>query len=84
MRRHIWYRFDDDKVSEVTYREVVADAYGGQSRNKDVQEEQKGFIARLFGGGATGGRFGWGGRTSSAYMLQYVKRSDIPTLFGEE
>jgi len=84
VRRHIWYRFDDDKVSEVTYREVVADAYGGQSRNKDVQEEQKGFIARLFGGGATGGRFGWGGRTSSAYMLQYVKRSDIPTLFGEE
>lgn len=33
--------------------------------------------------GGGGGGFGYGGRASSAYMIQYVRRSDIPTLYGE-
>ena len=28
--------------------------------------------------------YGYGGRTSSAYMLQYARRSDIPQLYLEE
>ena len=31
-----------------------------------------------------GGGFGYGGRSSNAYMLQYARRSDIPKLFLEE
>ncbi|KAL7538524.1 hypothetical protein ACHAWF_006115 [Thalassiosira exigua] len=37
----------------------------------------------MIGSGSSGGGcgFGYGGRTSSAYMLQYVRRSDIPRLY---
>lgn len=31
-----------------------------------------------------GHRFGYGGKTSNAYMLQYVRRVDIPMLYLEE
>ena len=34
--------------------------------------------------GGDGGSFGYGGRSSNAYMLQYVRRSDIPKLYLEE
>jgi len=36
------------------------------------------------GRGGDGGGFGYGGRSSNAYMLQYVRRSDIPKLYLEE
>ena len=36
------------------------------------------------GGRGDGGVFGYGGRTSNAYMLQYVRRSHIPKLYLEE
>lgn len=82
VRQNTWYRFEDDKVTEVSYKEVAADAYGGQSRRIAAQEAEsnKGILARLFGFG-DGDKFGWGGRTSSAYVLQYVRRESIPMLF---
>lgn len=33
--------------------------------------------------GGGGGGFGYGGRSSSAYMLQYVRRSDANLLYGQ-
>ena len=29
-----WYRFNDDIVDEVTYKDVTLDAFGGQQNNK--------------------------------------------------
>lgn len=78
-RKNEWYRFDDDKVTKVTYREVAADCYGGQSSRIAAQEAKEGLFAKLFRGG--GGKYGWGGRTSSAYVLQYVRRESIPMLY---
>lgn len=82
-----WYRFDDDRVSQVSFRDVVRDAYGGKSareeRRQKAKRQQQSFLGRLLGGmgGGGGGGFGWGGPKSSAYMVQYVKRSDIKKLY---
>jgi hypothetical protein len=79
-----WYRFDDDIVEEVTFQEMIADAYGGKSR--EIQSERKkgpvAFIRRLLSGGDQS--YGWGGRAANAYCVQYVRRSDIPMLYAEQ
>ena len=80
-RKNEWYRFDDDKVTKVTYREVAADCYGGQSSRIAAREAKEGLFSKLFRG--SGGKYGWGGRTSSAYVLQYVRRESIPMLYDE-
>lgn len=68
-----WYRFDDDRVARVSFRDVIEDAYGGEKSTGKAKK--KGLLPRLFGS------FGYGGRASSAYMLQYVRRSDIEKLY---
>jgi len=93
IRSDRWYRFDDDKVTPVDFKDVIADSYGGRARRakkrraqKQEEQKKKRFFGRLFrgiGGGGGGQPFGWGGRTSSAYMLQYVRRCDISLLYGE-
>ena len=94
IRSDDWYRFDDSQVTRVDYSEVVADAYGGRYRRKrrrsvdgnKASKRQRGLFSRIFSIGRSssgGGSFGYGGRTSSAYMLQYARRSDIPTLYLE-
>ena len=80
-RKNEWYRFDDDKVTKVTYREVAADCYGSQSSRIAAREAKEGLFSKLFRG--SGGKYGWGGRTSSAYVLQYVRRESIPMLYDE-
>mmetsp|Transcript_22979 Transcript_22979/g.34864 ORF Transcript_22979/g.34864 Transcript_22979/m.34864 type:complete len:371 (-) Transcript_22979:1102-2214(-) len=68
-----WYRFDDDRVTPVSFRDVIEDAYGGEKcSNKSKQSR---LLPRLLS------HLGWGGRTSSAYMLQYVRRSDVEKLY---
>ena len=95
IRSDDWYRFDDQQVCRVDYSEVVADAYGGRYRRKrsrrvdgsNTPKRRKGLFQRFFtfgGSSSSGGAFGYGGRTSSAYMLQYARRSDIPTLYLED
>lgn len=95
IRSDDWYRFDDQQVCRVDYSEVVADAYGGRYRRKrsrsvdgsNTPKRRKGLFQRIFtfgGSSNSGGAFGYGGRTSSAYMLQYARRSDIPTLYLED
>ena len=82
-----WYRFDDQNVIPVDFSDVIADAYGGKARerrasfNNDRSERRrKGILRRIFSFGGfrseSGRGFGYGGRTSSAYMIQYVRRSD--------
>jgi len=73
-----WYRCNDNEITKVTYKEVAMDAFGGQSSSPSSKKNEGGLLRRLFGGG---GSFGWGGRTSSAYMLQYARRTDIPMLW---
>jgi ubiquitin carboxyl-terminal hydrolase 7 len=80
VRTNVWYRFDDDRVAQVSFKEVVKDAYGGRTVGEEKQNAKKGFLKRLFGSGAS---YGWGGSKSSAYMLQYVKRSDVEKLYGK-
>ena len=81
IREDVWYRFDDDRVTEVSFQDVVKDAYGGRTVGEEKQQVKRGWFRRLFGGG--GGSFGWGGPLSSAYMLQYVKRNEIEKLYCE-
>jgi len=84
-----WVRFNDHVTEEVSFHDVYVDACGGKTRrptsSKDKGKKTKsGFISRLaraFGGS---GSYGYGGQTSNAYVLQYVKRSDIPQLYDEK
>ena len=69
-----WYRFNDHIVTKVRYRDVENDAFG----EKSSQQEKSGFWSFL----RADNSFGWGGRTSSAYVLQYVKTNDIPKLYN--
>jgi len=67
----IWYRFNDDNVEEVTFEDVKIDAFGGPKRRRGLR--------RYF---STGKKiFGWGGKTSNAYVVQYVRRCDIQSLY---
>lgn len=77
-----WYRFDDDCVTEVTFKMVKDDAFGGHVVEKVTEKEKKGkrgLLQRLFARKSRS--YGWGGKSSSAYMLQYVKKSEILSLY---
>ena len=91
-----WYRFDDEFVVKVDYEDVVADAFGGPRRRRNRSRGNSGadvvrrrgllsLIRSLFGflrpGRIGGSNYGYGGRSSSAYQLQYTKRSDASKLF---
>ena len=91
-----WYRFDDEFVVKVDYEDVVADAFGGPRRKRNRSRGNSGadvvrrrgllsLIRSLFGflrpGRIGGSNYGYGGRSSSAYQLQYTKRSDASKLF---
>lgn len=84
VRKKKWYRYDDDRVTEVTFKMVKDDAFGGHVLNRKSKKDeiaQKGFWQRIFASSRNSKKYGWGGKTSSAYMLQYVKRSDIQSLY---
>jgi len=73
IHRNLWYRYDDSRVTLVTFKEVVEDAYGQVQQKLGLRER---ILSRFSG-------FGWGGKSTSAYLLQYVRRSDVPFLFGK-
>lgn len=74
-----WCRFNDEAVTRgLTFPEVTADAFGGRTGSAPNAKGMRGLFAKLFGGL---GSYGYGGRSSSAYVLQYVKRGDISTLY---
>jgi ubiquitin carboxyl-terminal hydrolase 7 len=76
IRSNDWYRFNDQQVDAVCFDDVVMDAFGGRTSKP---KKNRGILGRLFGGS---GGYGWGGRAASAYMLQYVRRSEIEHLYG--
>ena len=88
IKENKWYRFDDHVVTAVDYNDVIADAYGGTTRRRRASsaddstapKRQRGILRRIFSlgvfGRENGREFGYGGRTSSAYMIQYVRRLD--------
>jgi len=78
--KNSWYRFDDSRVTPVTFDEVKTDAFGGHQGNLHKGRKRK--FLWLFGDGSSRENFGYGGKESCAYMIQYVKRSDIPLLYG--
>lgn len=75
-----WYRFNDHEVVPVSWEEVLVDA---TNKAQASQSASDGFLARmaraLFSSKPS---YGYGGRTSSAYVLQYVRRSDLPILYS--
>ena len=90
IRHDVWFRFDDDRMTQVTFQDVADDAYGGKTSDESIDDatqpsattpkKKRGFLQR-FCGVVRGPSYGWGGSTSSAYMLQYVKRTDIEKLY---
>lgn len=87
LRKNIWYRFDDERVTQVDFSDVLADSFGGRRRRSNptaTTEQQRGGALRAFFKFfmTHDGEYGWGGPKSSAYMIQYVRRSDVPKLFG--
>lgn len=81
IRSEEWYRFNDHEVVQVSFQEVINDSYGGRVEQK--AKARRGLLSRVFGS-MNGGSFGWGGQTSSAYMLQYVRRCEISELYPDE
>jgi ubiquitin carboxyl-terminal hydrolase 7 len=77
-----WFRFNDHVVTEVTFDEVYHDAYGGKTLGAYVGNKIR-ILSRLRRA-LQRTSYGYGGRTSNAYVLQYVRQSDIPTLYKEE
>ena len=67
-----WYRFNDNVVDEVTFDDVKKDAFGGSNRRRIS-------LRSLLDSGRK--RFGWGGKASNAYVVQYVRRCDIHNLY---
>ena len=89
VRTSDWYRFNDHCVESVTFDEVAQDATGGKVRannNKVKSQGGGGFLARIkrsllqYSGTNP---YGYGGSTSNAYVLQYVRRCDIPRLYDD-
>jgi len=84
-----WYRFNDHVVQRVSFDEVVADAYGGRSAKTESSDrdnnrrKKKGGLLKRLGSifNSKGDPYGYGGKTSNAYVIQYVKKMDIPKLY---
>lgn len=76
-----WYRYDDNRVTEVPYKQVKADAFGGACENRAKQRlSKKRFWASLFTRFPKE-NYGWGGKKSCAYMLQYVNTNERTSLY---
>ena len=97
IRTDDWYRFNDEIHTKVRFTDVIQDAYGGivsTAASLDSQQLPKmgtcnnkgNRIVRFFRGifgmdGADVNGYGFGGPKSNAYVLQYIRRSDIPKLY---
>lgn len=84
-----WYRFNDHIVEQVKLKDVLCDAFGGKCQLDDISGETNDnknsggcFLVRLRRAFLPrGASYGHGGAKSNAYVLQYVRRSDIPKLY---
>lgn len=64
-----WYKFDDDRVTPVTDKEVLEDNYGGDMLNGIVPAHQRTQARSLK-------------KFTNAYMLVYVRESDVDTVLA--
>jgi ubiquitin C-terminal hydrolase len=79
-----WFRCNDDEVEEVSFEEVLTDAIGGRVGGSSPPAK-KNFLQRIAGAfRSSDGSYGFGGSTSNAYVLQYVKRSEKQRLYHPE
>ena len=82
-----WYRFNDDKVDPVTFEEVTTDAFGGNQLMETSEKKRRGIhrrIGRLLFRNQQKTNFGWGGETSNAYVVQYVRKKNIESLYSPQ
>jgi ubiquitin carboxyl-terminal hydrolase 7 len=86
-----WHRFNDDEVTPVSIEEVLTDSFGGFHESTDSPSTHdggnRGFLSRIrrawSGGRPRSVSSGFGGATSNAYVLQYVRGASIPSLYQE-
>lgn len=64
-----WYKFDDDRVTPVTDKEVLEDNYGGEMLNGLVAPHQRTQARSLK-------------KFTNAYMLVYIKQTDLSTVMA--
>jgi len=76
--RETWVRCDDDRVAEVSFDDVVVDAFGDEPE-PDRQRRKRRFFMSLFGRNSHSD--GYGGNKSCAFLLQFVKSSQVEKLF---
>lgn len=80
-----WYRFNDHQVDCVSWDEVINDAGNMVNDSSRGLKAGNGLFSRirrvLF---PPSGSHGYGGPTSNAYVLQYVRRSDVPMLYSSD
>lgn len=85
IRTDEWYRINDEIVTPVSYEDVIADAFGGPSsciQNRNTKRrKRRGLFSSIFGDWSNEEEYGWGGPTSCAYVLQYMKRWDVDRLY---
>lgn len=93
IKAHQWFRINDEIVTPVSFQEVIKDAFGGDTITNDTnanytKRKRRGFFGSFFFGDDSSSSvtseqkdYGWGGRTSCAYVLQYVRRWDIERLY---
>jgi ubiquitin carboxyl-terminal hydrolase 7 len=63
-----WLKFDDDRVTPVTDKEVLDDNYGGESTNGLLQHQRQQVRTMK--------------RFTNAYMLVYIRESKIDEVLG--
>ncbi|KIY50921.1 ubiquitin carboxyl-terminal hydrolase 5 [Fistulina hepatica ATCC 64428] len=74
-RKTRWLRFDDDRVTPVTDKEVLEENYGGEVVN--------GVMPAINGPGGRGNQVRTMKRFTNAYMLVYVRESAIDEVLAE-
>lgn len=68
-----WYKFDDDRVTRATMKEVLEENFGGDSNT---------LPAAAVGGGQRLNRFNYK-RHSSAYMLVYIRKTRLEQILPQ-
>lgn len=78
-----WYRFNDHVVTKVSLDEVFVDCYGGKTSICNTNNWPSKGLLQWFKSifQPKEDPFGFGGRTSNAYVVQYVRRCEIPSLY---
>lgn len=88
MNSDSWYRFNDDIVEKVPFQAVMDDVFGGRAKRSPsaTKGTSKSLLRRL--GKLIGRRnsalYGWGGESSNAYVVQYVRRKDVSALYEHQ